>query len=626
MPVGIVDSLDPSGPSNIPAKQVLSSSFAENSDAIAGLLDGFTKSRNDKRIGDFAKDVSGITSHAAGYAQKMIELQQDYADAEARGDAEAVSKFHSDIRTLRRGQLQGTISPTYARMQIDQKTRDAINQYPTLASSFLEIKDKLANNLKDYDYKAPADPVSAAEDARLKADMEAYGGDFRKATIMRQYRQAADFATVRLDLALKNGQLDQTAFVDAVASTSNSVYVDVLNRLQTLVSSGSYNQTQASTIVANGMNALGRVGLSVRSRYEQEIVAQHGPVGRAMFSDDMVRQGTAPVQAALDVLKSQLDNYSSSKQQLEYLNMALAQAELGNIQQWQYMAGALAPYYKEHVPEYLELGNKAGTKVGKMINEFGGADLKQQLADDPMLQLALGTTNPSLAFPLFRDIYGKRLAGFLTSPEGSDPMPGVPKGSPARRRVAIDAGQMMDKPGLFPVSEFAGDWAKVVREINASDIIAWRGLAPKILVPQPGDDPATKAGKEQVYDAAIEAIATGMDSLVRNFSPTEVGTFKVDPTKGVTFKVDPTPEVRGTVSIRPPDAGGVGQMVAPDMVATPTQDYNRKMQAAKRLTDMFRVMQLVQGTDTAISEFNKMLAKTLGQDVTEIKADGQSGN
>lgn len=239
MPVGIVDNLDPSGPSNIPAKQFTESAVPELASAVKTGLDYWANRNNTKALGSVSDQLSSLEESQARYNVMLEQLDQERAAAASENrDAAYLTELNGKYRKLRAGEVQGALPPSHVRLKAIEFTRDAVNKYPQLQDEIFKIRDTVIDNVRQNDYKVASDPESQAEAELLKAAVTAGGGDYSQGIRLYNIGLQTRIMDQQLELKQRFGKLKFNDVAEAARSDGREASFALLSQVEAAYSKG----------------------------------------------------------------------------------------------------------------------------------------------------------------------------------------------------------------------------------------------------------------------------------------------------------------------------------------------------------------------------------------------------
>ena len=145
-----------------------SGNIAAAGEALASIGEAYKERKEDQYLGSFSTELAKVEEQVAEYADRTKELYQRRNDA----SGEELAKIDSQIQRLVRGEEQGVLSPTKARLAIDNLIKTYGSRNPSLAKDIRLMANAAKGQFNeiineaytlDPDTKADLDFYHAAE-------------------------------------------------------------------------------------------------------------------------------------------------------------------------------------------------------------------------------------------------------------------------------------------------------------------------------------------------------------------------------------------------------------------------------------------------------------------------------
>jgi hypothetical protein len=271
MPSNFQQALPTSSPTMAPISTSGGSSAAETGAALAQatgqIMDAYVTRKKQQVLGSLALEAQTAVSETSKYqtAKDSIVSKLSVADKDTFG------QLSGQLERLRKGEVQGVLSPQAANIRLQSLAKGYINRYPRMAGEIRQMLKLVSGDISpDTKQGDIADPVLKAQYAIVE-EAQARGTSPQEVVALRRQKDATEMSKSKLEQAQSEGnyKLPEIMF-ELVDNKSSEMFSELISGMVSRVKTGQFVKENELTGLHSAM-AQGIVDLNKElTNYEIE--------------------------------------------------------------------------------------------------------------------------------------------------------------------------------------------------------------------------------------------------------------------------------------------------------------------------------------------------------------------
>lgn len=238
MPSNLTPSLPTQSPAGVPIHTGNTSGVAPALAAAAEtLVTGYMQRKKATVLGELAAEAQAAVSATSQYQSAKDSIVSNLAQS----DKATFGQLSQQLERLRKGEVQGVLSPQAANIRLQSLAKTYINRYPRMASEIRQmlklVSGDIAPDTKSGDI---ADPVLKAQ-YQIVEEATARGTSPQDVILLNRQKDATEMSKARLEQAQAEGnfRLPELMF-DLVDNKSSEVFSELISGMTSRIKHGSF--------------------------------------------------------------------------------------------------------------------------------------------------------------------------------------------------------------------------------------------------------------------------------------------------------------------------------------------------------------------------------------------------